>query len=107
MYPGYENCAKFIDEKLKFDDFDKGMNKYQENHKEYETQANANLVNAFTGFEAIKKEDIKDGEYVKSNSSKFTEKIKNNLDLIVIAVVIIGIGVLAVVLLIFLRRNRI
>lgn len=109
MYPNYDNCAKLVDKTLKFDDFDKGLTKYKESHKEYEAQANANYVNAFFESKLVTAEDVKADKIVskKTGFKKVISKIKDNLDLIMIACITIGIGVLVVVLLIFIRRNRI
>lgn len=106
MYPNYENCAEFVDEFITPSEFMTGYEKYTKKHKEYEKQAQANLINAF-GDVKITADEI-DGNTIKklSKTDEALKKLNENKELIFIAVIIIGIGVLVVVLIRFIRRHR-
>ncbi len=108
MYPKYEGCTKLVDKAISFDDFNKGLEDYQRKNKNYQAEANANILNAFSKSDLVTADDIINNTVGKKESvvSKTVNKIKDNLDLIIIATVIIGIGVLVVILIMFIRRNR-
>lgn len=108
MYPKYEGCAKLVDKAISFDEFNKGIDEYQKKNKDYQAEANANILNAFSKSNLVTADDIKNNTIGKKDSvfEKTVNKIKDNLDLIIIASVIIGIGVLVVILIMFIRRNR-
>lgn len=107
MYPKYENCTQFVTTPLTFDEFNNGMTQYMKTHKEEAAQAEANVMNAFFEEDIVTAEDIEANDLVSNKPArKFFQKLKDNLELIIIAVVITGIGVLVVVLLMFIRRNR-
>lgn len=108
MYPKYPNCATFVNKTLTFDEFNSGLDEYREKHKDEEPQAQANVINAFYEEDVVTAEDVEQNEIVSKNNSvkKVVRKINENKDLILIALSIIGIGVLVVILLIFIRRNK-
>ena len=108
MYPNYENCATFLDEEITPEDFMTGLDKYKETHKEQEKQAQANLISAFEGNIKVNAEDINGTKIDKKTGvmNKFVKKVSDNKDLIAIACVTIGLGVLVVVLIMFIRRHR-
>lgn len=109
MYPNYENCAELVDELITPDEFLSGLEKYKKNHKEYEKQAQANLINAFSESAKFSADDIDDNGNIKESSSsikKIAKKFDENKELIIISFIIIGIGVLIVVLIMFVRRNK-
>ena len=109
MYPNYSNCATFVNKPMTFEEFNSGLNEYREKHEEEEAQAQANVFNAFYNKEVITAEDIEKNEYVSNKNKgvkKVIKKINENRDLILIALSIIGIGVLVVILLMFIRRNK-
>jgi len=108
MYPKYEGCTKLVDKAISFDEFNKGIEEYQKKNKDYQAEANANILNAFSKSDLVTADDIINNTVGKKESviSKTANKIKDNLDLIIIATIIIGIGVLVVILIMFIRRNR-
>lgn len=108
MYPKYEGCTKLVDKAISFDEFNKGIEEYQKKNKDYQAEANANILNAFSKSDLVTADDIINNTVGKKESviSKTVNKIKDNLDLIIIATIIIGIGVLVVILIMFIRRNR-
>ena len=85
-----------------------GLDKYKETHKEQEKQAQANLISAFEGNIKVNAEDINGTKIDKKTGvmNKFVKKVSDNKDLIAIACVTIGLGVLVVVLIMFIRRHR-
>lgn len=108
MYPNYENCAEFVDKLITPSEFMAGYEKYAKNHKEYEKQAQANYINAFEGNVKVSASEI-DGNTIKkniTNTNKVLKKLNDNKELILISIVIIGIGLLIVVLIMFIRRHR-
>ena len=108
MYPNYPNCSIFIPDAITYDQFDKGLTEYQKKNKVDENQVQANLINAFYEQNIVTAEDVKNNELVSQQKGmkKTLRIIKENVDLIIIASVVIGIGVLVVVLLMFIRRNK-
>ncbi|MCH5166600.1 MAG: hypothetical protein J1F35_01785 [Erysipelotrichales bacterium] len=108
MYPNYEKCTTFVTEQLSYDEFFNGLDNYIDKHKGTEDEATANIMNAFLEGNIVTAEDIRADALVsnKKGIKKAFEKIKNNLEFIIIAGVIISIGGLVVVLLIFIRRNK-
>lgn len=108
MYPKYEGCTKFVDKEISYDEFNKGIEKYQKENKNYEAEANANILNAFSNSNIYTADSILNDMNNKKpkKSLKILEKIKDNLELIIIAASTIGIGILVVILIMFIRRHR-
>lgn len=109
MYPRYEGCTKFVDKQITFDEFNKGLESFQKNNKNSTAEANANILNAFSNSNIFTAENVNKINN-KNKVGKFDiviAKVKDNLDLIIISFSVIGIGILVVVLIMFIRRHKI
>ncbi len=107
-YPKYDNCATFLTTPITYNEFYKGYENYRKTHPEAEYEAEANLINAFNPDKKMTADKVKkDANKDVSVFIKIGDKFKANKDLILISLTIIGIGVLVVVLLMFIRRHRV
>lgn len=109
MYPKYEGCNKLVDKAITIDEFNKGLEKFQKNNKNFKAEANANILNAFSNSNIYTADDVLDDINNRKPDSaldKVINKIKDNIELIIISISAIGIAILIVVLIMFIRRHR-
>lgn len=109
MYPNYDGCVKLVDKEISITDFYNDLEKYKKNVDKAEAVANANILNAFAQSEVFTADDLtnENGNNKKNTEyGKVINKLKDNLDLIVIAFSSIGIAVLVIILIMFVRRHK-
>lgn len=110
-YPNYENCVELVDKEIDAMTFTKKYEEYQQKNDPNQDKANIAIIKAMAAKEGADEkqldeieENIKGEKNKKENS--ILAKWKENKELIIISIVIIAIGILIVILLMFIRRNK-
>lgn len=111
-YPNYENCAELVDKEISAITFTKGYQEYEQKNDPNQEKSNIAVIKAMAAKDGANEETLnKIEETVTGKKTKkenaIIAKLKENKELIIISVVIITIGILIVILLMFIRRNKI
>lgn len=111
-YPNYENCIELVDKEIDAITFTKGYEEYQQKNDPNQEKANIAIVKAMAAHDGADEEKLEEiEENIKGEKNKkenaVIAKLNENKELIIISVVIIAIGILIIILLMFIRRNKI
>lgn len=112
VYPNYENCVELVDKEIDAVTFTKGYEEYQQKNDPNQEKANITIVKAMAAREGADEKKLEEiEETIKGEKNKkenaIVAKLNENKELIIISAVIIAIGILIVILLMFIRRNKI
>lgn len=108
VYPNYENCAELVDKEIDANTFQIGYRKYQKEHDPNEEKSHIAVIKAMAAYEGADEKELKELEKKLTNKKEniILTKLKQNKELIIISITIIAIGILVIVLLMFMRRNK-
>lgn len=111
-YPKYENCVELVDKEIDAITFTKGYAEYEKNNDPNQEKANVSVIKAMAASEGASDETLNNIEETITNQKSKKEnavlaKLNENKELIIISITIIAIGILIIVLLMFIRRNKI
>lgn len=111
-YPNYENCTELVDKEIDAITFSKGYEEYQKKNDPNQEKAKLAIVKAMASHEGADEKTLTEIEEKVTNKkvkkeNAIIKKLNENKDLITISLVIISIGILIIILLMFIRRNKI